>query len=76
MNPPDAVIEQYLSVADISPKLRLSDDKVRRLFIGEPGVLKIGEPTRRVGRTYRRRYFTLRIPVSVFERVQDRLRQK
>jgi hypothetical protein len=68
-------VEQCLTVTDISTKLRLSEDKVRRLFVDEVGVIKIGLPTRKVGRGYRRRYFTLRIPLSVFERVRDRLQR-
>ena len=73
MNPPE---EDVLTVAEIAVLLRLSKDTTRRIFLDEPGVLKIGQPTRLVGRKYRRRYFVLRIPTSVFERVRDRLRQK
>jgi AraC-like DNA-binding protein len=74
MKPPDAaLIEEYLTVADIAQKLKLSEDSVRRLFADEEGVLRIGNGTRLVGRKYRRHYFTLRIPMSVFLRVQDRL---
>jgi hypothetical protein len=76
MNLPDDAVEQCLTVADIAGKLKLSEDATRRLFVGEPGVLRIGKPTRLVGRKYRRRYFVLRIPLSVFLRVQDRLSQK
>jgi hypothetical protein len=75
MNPPDAV-EECLTVAYIAGKLKLSDDTTRRIFEDEPGVLRIGQPTRLVGRKYRRRYFVLRVPMSVFLRVQDRLRRK
>jgi hypothetical protein len=68
--------DEVLTVAEIAAKLKLSEDKARRLFFDEPGVLRIGQPTRLVGRKYRRHYFVLRVPVSVFERVQDRLRKK
>ena len=71
--PDGELLEQCLTVADIASKLKLSEDAVRRLFSAEPGVLCIGHPTRLVGRKYRRRYMTLRIPISVFERVLDRL---
>jgi hypothetical protein len=74
--PEETLIEQCLSPADISAKLKLSVDTVRRLFENEEGVLRIGRETRRVGQQYRRHYFVLRIPVSVFQRVEDRLRQK
>jgi len=77
MNPENEVqIEQHLTVADIAQKLKLSDDAVRRIFVNEEGVLKIGHETVRVGSKYRRHYFTLRIPLSVFLRVRDRLQQR
>lgn len=76
MNPPDAAVEACLTVSNIADALQLSRDTVRRIFIDEPGVLRVGEPTRKVGRGYRRRYFTLRIPVSVFERVRDRMQKR
>ena len=75
-SPEEALIEQCLTVADIAPKLKLSTDAVRRLFQDEAGVLKIGHETRRIGKQYRRHYFSLRIPVSVFQRVEDRLRSR
>jgi hypothetical protein len=65
-----------LSIKDASRRLALSTDTTRRLFANEPGILRIGQPTRKVGRKYRRRYFSIRIPMNVFRRVEDRLRQK
>jgi hypothetical protein len=44
------------------------------MFQDEPGVLKIGEPSRRLGRKLKRRYYTLRVPQSVEERVMRRCR--
>ena len=76
MKPLEEVIEQCLTVGDISTKLRLSDDTVRRMFEGEAGLLKVGHETQRIAKGYRRRYFTLRIPLSVYLRVQDRLQQR
>ena len=73
MNPQ---VDAPLTVQDAGDRLGYSSDTARRIFADEPGVIKVGLPSRKVGRKYRRRYFTLRIPVSVFERVQDRLRQK
>jgi hypothetical protein len=69
----DALLEQTLTVQDIAEKWKISRDSVRRIFSEEDGVLKIGERTRLVGRKYKRHYITLRIPVSVFLRVQARL---
>lgn len=51
----------------------LSENSVRNLFAAEPGVIRFGEPSRRVGRSLRRRYCSLRIPASVAERVHRRL---
>jgi len=66
--------EQTLTVEDIAARWRFSTDKIRRMFENELGVLRVGHGTLRVGRKYRRRYYSLRIPISVFLRVQDRLR--
>jgi hypothetical protein len=72
----EASMEPSLTVREIATRLNTSTDTVRRIFAEEPGVLKIGQPRRKVGREYRRRYFVLRIPLSVFLRVRDRLQQK
>ena len=64
-----------LSAKQIADAWELSTAKVRRIFQNEPGVIRIGEPSRRLGRKLKRRYFTLRIPQSVVERVHARLRQ-
>ena len=73
---PDVEIEQAFSLAEIAKKWHLSEDTLRRLFDGEPGVLKFGHETLRVGKKYRRRYYTIRVPLSVFRRVEDRLRKR
>jgi hypothetical protein len=69
-------IEQTFSLAEIAKKWRLSEDSVRRIFDVEPGVLRFGHETLKVGKKYRRRYFVLRVPASVFRRVEDRLRSR
>jgi hypothetical protein len=65
--------EQHYSPRVIAQRWGLSETKVRRMFEGEPGVLRIGEPSRRVGRKLRRGYYTMRIPESVAVRVHRRL---
>ena len=65
--------EQHYQPGDLAKMWGLSPSKVRRLFENEPGVLRIGEPSRRVGRALKRSYFTMRIPESVAQRVHDRL---
>jgi hypothetical protein len=72
-------IEFHYTVSDVAKQWHLADATVRRLFADEPGVLTIGAGSRLVrgrGQKYKRRYFTLRIPRSVFLRVQGRLVQK
>ncbi len=65
-----------LTVAMIARRWTRSRDSVRRLFANEEGVLRFGHETQRMGRRFRRRYYELRIPVSVFQRVEDRLQQR
>jgi hypothetical protein len=72
----ESLPEQCLTVGDIAERWKLSKDSIRRIFAQEDGVIKIGQPTRLVGRKYQRHYSTLRIPLSVFLRVQDRLMYK
>lgn len=71
-----ALPEHCLTVGDIAERWRMSKDVVRRIFDQEDGVLRFGSPTRRLGRKLKRRYFVMRIPLSVFERVEARLQQR
>lgn len=70
------VLEVHFTVAEIADKWKLSHVKVQHIFQDEPGVLKLGHPSRLVGKNLQRRYFTLRIPESVFLRVQNALMHK
>ncbi len=65
--------ERHYSVAEVAELWNLSEDKVRRLFQNEPGVLVLGNAQPRYGR---HRYTTLRIPESVAERVYRRMLRK
>jgi AraC-like DNA-binding protein len=65
--------EHHYTPKEIAQRWGLSESKVRRMFEVEPGVLRIGEPSRRVGRKLRRAYFIIRIPESVALRVHRRL---
>jgi len=60
--------EQCLTVAAVAERLKVKPDTVRRLFMREPGVVIIRFP-----RKGKRVYRTLRIPVSVYQRVVTRL---
>jgi hypothetical protein len=62
---------EYLTLEDIARKLRISKDSARRMFSREPGILRLnaaGKSSTRNGRV------RLRIPVSVYDRVVNRLR--
>jgi len=71
-----STLERHLSPKEIGEAWGLSDTKVRRMFQNEPGVVLIGEPSRRLGRKLKRSYHTMRIPESVAIRVYERLRKK
>jgi hypothetical protein len=64
------VNEHCLTVAEIAERLRLNPDTIRRLFSNEPSVIVFSAP-----RKGRRVYRTLRIPVTVYQRVVTRLTQ-
>jgi len=61
-------MEPFYTPKEIAKTWKLSEDKVRRVFQDEPGVLVLES------RSYSgRRYRTLRIPESVLQRVTRRL---
>ncbi len=69
-------LERCYKVSEIAEQWNLSDDTVRKLFFDEPGVLKIGSPSRLLGgrkKKYTRHYHLLRIPESVLLRMHARL---
>jgi hypothetical protein len=66
-------IEPHYSPEHLAARLAVSTDTIRRMFVHEPGVVLIGKPSRREGRVLKRRYFTMRIPASIAERVIARM---
>jgi hypothetical protein len=62
-------LEPHYSVQVLAELWRLDESTVRRIFEAAPGVLRLGNETRRSGK---RDYFTLRIPASVAEREHQR----
>ena len=68
---PTPVFEKHYSVRDLANLWNLSDRTIRRMFVGEPGVVEWGACERRMKRAYK----TLRIPESVARRVHRRLRK-
>lgn len=65
-------MEELYSVAEIATRLKISTDKVTRLFEGEVGVIDLGAPEQ----LHKRRYRILRIPASVLNRVLAKRRIK
>lgn len=64
-----AALERHYSVADLAKLWLFSESTVRRIFLREPGVLKlVHEETR-----FKRRYTSIRIPEHVAKKVHRRL---
>lgn len=61
--------EKHFKVPELAKLWSLSDDLVRDLFEGEPGVLKVTQPK---SVRKKRAYVSLRIPGSVAKRVLAR----
>ena len=68
--------EKHYTPTELSALWNLAPSKVRELFENEPGVMRIGEGSRKEGRSIKRGYFSMRIPESVMVRVHTRLSSK
>ena len=66
--PPDPALERHYSVIEVAKLWGLSENTIRRMFTGEPGVVEWGSEESRFKRAYR----TMRIPESVLQRVHRR----
>ena len=62
--------EQFYTVAEAAEILKVSTDKVTRMFEDEPGVVDLGSAES----LHKRRYRVQRIPHSVFNRVLHKKR--
>lgn len=69
---PPIGLEQHYTPKQLADLWALDESTVRRIFQDEPGVFKIGKAARRDGK---RDYVTLRIPMSVAERVHQQRRR-
>jgi hypothetical protein len=65
----NAADEPVYTVDELAHSKKLHPSTVRKLFLDETGVIRLGHGRRRG----RRQYYTLRIPHSVAERVFRRL---
>jgi len=61
--------EPIYTAEELARSRKLHPATIRKLFVDEPGVLRLGHPAR----GGRRQYFTLRIPESVAQRVFGRM---
>jgi hypothetical protein len=65
----DIALEPHYSIQEVAEIWGLCENSVRELFKNEPGVVKLERPRPR----HKRRYITVRIPLSVLERVHRRM---
>jgi hypothetical protein len=61
--------EPKLTAQEVGRRYGLHPSKIRRIFVDEPGVIRIGHPATR----HKKQYFSLRIPLSVVVRVFERM---
>ena len=64
--------DELFSVAELATRLKISADKVTRMFQDESGVIDLGARET----LHKRRYRILRIPASVVNRVLQKRRIK
>lgn len=62
-------MERHYTARELGKLWLFSENTIRRLFIHEPGVIKIVRPATRV----KRGYISLRIPERIAEKVHRRL---
>jgi len=73
---PTPTLERHYTIPQIAERWGMATSTVRRMFEEEEGVLRVGLPSRRVGRKLKRSYVTLYIPESVLNRVHSRMSRK
>lgn len=61
--------EKHYTIPEIAELWHASADTVRKHFIDEDGVVKLGHKTRK----NKRRYVTLLVPETILKRVHQRL---
>ena len=65
------VDEKHFEPAELAKAWGVSAETIRNVFRNEPGVLRITASTN--GKLSKRKYVSMRVPVSVAERVHKRL---
>jgi len=69
MQPTETLNEPVYTAEELAKSRKLHPATIRKLFLDEPGVLRLGHG----GRRGKRQYFTIRIPETVAVRVFGRL---
>lgn len=69
MDAPNALDELVYTAEELAKLKKLHPSTIRKMFIDEPGVMRLG----RGGSRNRKQYYTLRIPASVAARVFSRM---
>jgi hypothetical protein len=69
METTNVIDEAVYTPEELAEWKKLHPTTIRKLFVDEPGVIRLGQGSR----CGRRRYYTLRIPHSVARRVFGRL---
>ena len=69
MQPTDVLSEPHYTPEELAKSRKLHPATIRKLFVDEEGVLRLGHAARRG----RRQYYSLRIPASVAQRVFSRM---
>lgn len=62
-------LERHYTVSELSKLWYFSENTIRRLFVKEPGVIKLARQSSKT----KRGYTSLRIPASIAQRVLRRL---
>jgi hypothetical protein len=69
MQAPNTLDDPVFTAEELAASKKLHPATVRKIFIDEPGVIRLGHG----GRRGKRQYYTLRIPHSVAVRVFGRM---
>lgn len=65
-----AIDEIVYTADELAARLKLHPATIRRMFIDEPGVIRLGH----AGLRGKKQYYSLRIPSSVVQRVVGRMK--
>lgn len=62
--------EPVFTADELAERLKLHPATIRRMFIDEPGVIRLGH----AGLRGKKQYYSLRIPANVVQRVVGRMK--